>query len=233
MMTKEMVTVILPVHNEEKMLERNVKGLTGILEKSLGDFEIIISEDGSTDRTPEIVKKLESSRVRVIQRKKRIGKGAAIRSAASYAKGNIIIFMDADLASNPEHVKDLVRLIDGGASIVIGSRYHRGSKTNRNLVRYFASRGFNLLVRVILGSRLKDHQCGFKAFRKDKVLPIVNKVENRSWFWDTEFLVRAQREGLRIHEIPIEWREVPGSKLNLVRDTYNMAHSLIEFRMKG
>lgn len=233
MMAKEMVTVILPVHNEEKVLERNVKDLTRMLGKSLGDFEIIISEDGSTDRTPEIVKGLESERVRVIQRKKRAGKGAAIKSAASYAKGNIIIFMDADLASNPDHVKELVKVIEDGASIVIGSRYHRGSRANRNLVRYFASRSFNFLVRIILGSRLKDHQCGFKAFRKDKVLPIVNKVENRSWFWDTEFLVRAQREGLRIHEIPIEWREVPGSKLRLFKDTCNMAHSLIEFKLKG
>jgi glycosyltransferase involved in cell wall biosynthesis len=231
-MAKEKVSVILPIYNEERILERNVKRLTKVLERSLDDFEVIISEDGSTDRTPEIAKSLKTENVRILQNRKRMGKGAAIKNAASYAKGNVIIFMDADLASNPEHVKDLVELMSHGASIVIGSRYLKGSRANRNLIRYFASKSFNWLVRVMLGSGLSDHQCGFKAFRKDDVLPVINSIEDERWFWDTEFLVRAQRNGLKVAEVPIEWEEAADSKFRLLRDTCHMAHSLLSFKLK-
>lgn len=231
-MAKETVSVILPVYNEEIILKKNVKELKDSLEKSLDDFEIIISEDGSTDRTPEIVRSLQSEKIRVLQGRKRRGKGAAIKSATAYAKGKFVIFMDADLASNPAQVKQLIKLLDRGAAIVIGSRYLGGSKANRTPLRHFASKSFNWLVRIILGSRLTDHQCGFKAFRKDLVVPIINEVEDERWFWDTELLVRCQRKGLNIVEVPIEWEECSDSKFRLLSDTCHMAHSLLSFKLK-
>jgi len=232
-MAREMVSVILPAYNEERRLGESVRKLEKVLEKTLGEFEIIISEDGSSDRTVDIAKALESGRVRLYNNGKRMGKGAAIKSAAGYARANIIVFMDADLASNPEHVARLVDFIEKGAAIVIGSRYLKESKTRRSATRYVASRGFNWLVRNALGSKLTDHQCGFKAFRKDLVLPIINDVKERGWFWDTELLVRAQRKGLKIAEIPIEWKETPGSRFNLLPDAFRMACALARFRLNG
>lgn len=231
MMAKEMVSVILPVYNEEKVLKDSVKSLESTLERILGDFEIIISEDGSTDRTLDISKSLQSERVRILHEGKRRGKGAAIKSAAACAKGDIIIFMDADLASNPTYVEQLVSLLRSGAAIVIGSRYLKGSVAERTPLRYFASKSFNFLVRVLLGSKLSDHQCGFKAFRRDLVLPVINEVEDERWFWDTELLVRAQRKGLKVAEIPIGWKEAPDSKFRLLNDTLHMAHSLVSFKL--
>jgi glycosyltransferase AglD len=235
-MGKAKVSVIVPAYNEELRLSDSVRKLEGVLEKSLcgaGAFEIIISEDGSSDRTAEIARSLESGRIRLHRNGKRMGKGAAIRNAAAYAKGSIIVFMDADLASDPEQVKTLVDYIEGGAAIVIGSRYLRDSRARRSATRYVASRGFNWLVRTVLGSKLSDHQCGFKAFRKDLVLPVINEVQDPGWFWDTELLVRAQRRGLEIAEIPIGWREAPGSRFRLLPDAFRMACALARFRMKG
>jgi len=232
-MRRPTLSVIVPAHNEGKTLKRNVKRLEKVLDGFFDDFEIIISEDGSTDDTVEIARSLKSGRVRVLSNGKRIGKGAAIMSAASYAKADIMVFMDADLASDPTHVKKLVDYIDGGAAVVIGSRYLKGSKTKRDLVRYVASKGFNLLVRTLLGSKLSDHQCGFKAFRKDLVLPVIDEIEERGWFWDTELLVRAQRNGLTVQEIPIEWKEAPGSRFRLLHDSTQMGLGLLRFKIRN
>lgn len=230
-MARELVSVILPVHNEAAVLKNTVNRLEKSLGQMLGDFEIIISEDGSTDSTVQVAKGLKNERVRLLHNGKRMGKGAAIKSAAAYAKGGIVLFMDADLASHPSHIKDLVRLLNGGADIVIGSRYLKESKAKRTFMRDVASKSFNFLVRTLLGSRIMDHQCGFKAFRKDTVLSVINEVEERKWFWDTELLVRAQRKGLKVVEIPIEWNEMPGSKFRLLGDTLHMAHGLIRFKI--
>jgi glycosyltransferase involved in cell wall biosynthesis len=227
------ISIILPVYNEGNILRDNIKDLKRILSKYLDDYEIIISEDGSTDNTLEIAKSLEDERLFVLDGRARAGKGAAIMKAASQAKGNMIVFMDADLASNPVHVNDVVKHLAQGTDIVIGSRYLKESKAERNVVRYVASKGFNFLVRLFLGSQLSDHQCGFKAFRKDAVLPIIGQVKDRGWFWDTEFLVRAQRRKLDITEIPIEWREEPDSKFNLVSDSLKMGLCLIRFTLRG
>lgn len=232
-MGRGMVSVILPAYNEGAVLHDNVKRLEAMLAGFLDDFEIIISEDGSTDGTGEIAKSMESRRVRVLRNSARLGKGAAIRRAAGQSRGDIVIFMDADLASNPQHVRELVRLMESGADIVIGSRYLKESRAKRTAVRYVASKGFNWLVRTALGSRLSDHQCGFKAFRKERVLPIIEEVEDEKWFWDTELLVRAQKKGLDVKEIPIEWKEARGSKFRLLRDTANMGMSLLRFRLKN
>ncbi len=232
-MKRRAVSVILPAYNESMNLEGNVKRLEATLERVLDDFEIIISEDGSTDGTCDVARRLEAGRIRVLCNGSRLGKGAAIRKAAGRSSGNIIIFMDADLASNPAHVGELVSIIESGAGMVIGSRYLQDSKAKRSLIRYIASRGFNWLVRNVLGSRLSDHQCGFKAFRKDLVLPIMDEVEDEKWFWDTELLVRAQKKGVRIAEIPIEWKESKGSKFRLLQDSAYMGLSLARMRMKG
>ena len=232
-MKKGLVSVILPVYNEEAIIRDNIKVLSEIMERTGQDYEIIISEDGSTDKTVDVARRLVSERIRLLHNPMRLGKGAAIRNAANEARGDIILFMDADLASNPSKVAELLDHINKGADIVIGSRYHKDSKIKRTPVRYVASRTFNLLVNVVLGSKLTDHQCGFKAFRKGPALEVIGLVREKGWFWDTEFLVRAQRKGLKIAEIPLEWSESQNSKFNLVRDSAKMFASLVRFGING
>lgn len=228
----EKISLILPVYNEERNLRGNVKVLENLLDRDFGEYEIIILDDGSNDTTPTIAKELQNFKIRTISNKKRIGKGASIKQAAKESIGEILIFVDADLASNPNEIKKLVEIISSGADIVIGSRYLKESKTSREIVRYFASKSFNILVRMLLGSKLSDHQCGFKAFRRS-ALEVIDKVESKKWFWDTEFLVRAQRDGLKISEIPIEWKEMKDSKFNLIKDSIHMGISLVKFKIKN
>lgn len=231
-MPKAKVSVIVPAYNEEKVLEKNIRDLDRRLGKVLDDYEIIISEDGSTDKTAQIAKSLESGRIRISSNGKRKGKGAAIRCAAAKAEGNSVFFMDADLASDLSQLSRLLSKLESGTDIVIGSRYLKESKAKRNFIRHFASKSFNTIVRLTLNSKIRDHQCGFKAFRKDSVLPVIEEVDDQRYFWDTELLVRAQRKGLKIEEIPIEWKEADDSKYRLIRDTVHMARSLISFRLK-
>jgi glycosyltransferase involved in cell wall biosynthesis len=228
------VSVILPVYNEGKVLRRSVAKLeTTLSDAKIGDFEIIISENGSTDDTVQTAKSLEGARIRVLHERNRLGKGAAIRSAAEYSKGEVIIFMDADLASEPDTTRELVSFINNGADIVIGSRYHPESKTKRDPVRIFASKGFNWMVREAFGSKLLDHQCGFKSFRKQTVLPILDEIHDQRWFWDTEFLIRAQRKGLKIKEIPVVWIEAKDSRFHLFRDSVQMLGAMLIFKIRG
>lgn len=226
------ISIVIPAYNEELKLERSMILLTREMDRLGCDYEIIISEDGSTDRTAAIARNLRSDRVRSIHSESRNGKGNAIRTASLEAEGDFVIFMDADLASNPKGIKDLICELDNGSAMVIGSRYVAGSSTRRHPVRLIASKGFNWLVRVLLGSKIKDHQCGFKAFRKDKVLPVIKEIESTDWFWDTELLVRLQRQGLSAKEVPIEWDEKGDSKFRLFQDTYNMAKNLIGFKIR-
>ena len=227
------ISVILPVYNEEKVLKKSVESIKKVLDAMPNKYEIIISEDGSTDRSAEIAKSLECGTIRVLNNKERKGKGAAIKHAAELATGNIIIFMDADLASHPGYITNLIKMFDSGAAIVTASRYHKDSTAKRTPIRHFASKSFNLLVKIVLDSKLSDHQCGFKAFRKDLLMPVIDEVEDGKWFWDTELLVRAQRKGLRIVEIPIEWTEDEDSKFRLFGDTLHMAYSLLSFKIKN
>ena len=230
---KGRVSVILPVHNEEAAIRGSMASVADSVRACCRDFEIIISEDGSTDRTVEIAREMVSKRVKLLHARERMGKGAAIRKAVGHCTGDIVIFMDADLASNPAQVADLVRIMEGGADIVIGSRYMKESKASRTPVRFAASKCFNWLVRNILGSKLSDHQCGFKAFRKDTVLPIIDEIEDQKWFWDTELLVRAQKGGLKVIETPIEWKEADTSRFRLLEDALNMGISLARFRLRN
>lgn len=232
-MAKTMFSVIIPAYNEERTIRASVEKLHTVLSGARGEFEIIISEDGSTDRTHEIAKSLERDGIKVLHMDDRQGKGAAIKKAIQQARGENIIFMDADMASDPDHVLELAGRLENGAEIVIGSRYLAASEARRTLLRDVASRSFNFLVRLVLGSALTDHQCGLKAFRKASILPLINEVESRDWFWDAELLVRAQRKGIRVEEVPIRWVESGDSKFRLVKDTYHMGMSLARFRLKG
>ena len=226
------VSVILPVFNEGKVLRQSVAKLEKILSAAgIGEFELIISENGSTDDTVAAAKSLEGKGIRVLHESRRQGKGAAIKAAAEMARGKTLIFMDADLASAPDQMLMLISFIDQGADIVIGSRYLPESRVKRDPMRDIASKGFNWLIRTSLGSTVRDHQCGFKSFRKDTILPVICEIKDQRWFWDTELLVRAQRKGLKIKEIPIEWVEASDSKFRLMQDSFHMLGALIRFRM--
>jgi len=227
--TDQRVSVVLPAYNEAKRLENAVRKVEEYLKKLGYDYEIIIAEDGSTDGTDEIARRLarDNPRIRHIHSDERLGRGRALTRAFKEAKGNIVVYMDVDLSTDLEHLKELINAILDSYDVATGSRLVEGSKTKRPLKRDIASRGYNFLVRLLLRSKIHDHQCGFKAFRKDAILKISEKVRDTHWFWDTETLVVAQRLGYSVKEIPVRWVHGGDTKVRFGKDVLYMFSQII------
>ncbi len=208
-----MISIVFPAYNEAERIEKAIKETEKFLKKINYDYEIIVAEDGSTDGTDKIVQRLVNERIRLFHSDVRLGRGKALMNAFEKAKGEIVISMDVDLATNIKHLKDLIEAIENGYDIAIGSRLIEGSKAKRSFERLLYSKVYNFLVRALLKSKIKDHQCGFKAFKKDIVVKLGKEAKDNHWFWDTEILVLAQRKGYKIKEIPVEWTEGKDTKV--------------------
>ncbi|MCK5233180.1 MAG: glycosyltransferase family 2 protein [Candidatus Aenigmarchaeota archaeon] len=226
-MRKSVISIIVPTYNSEGFLEKNIKIIISTAKKLKTPFEIIIAEDGCSDRTPKIAEKLSKKYSCVFHQhyKEKLGRGRALKKAFMRAKGNIIVYMDDDLATDLVHLPELMHpVLDDGFDVVTGSRLMVGSKViGRPAKREIASRAFNFFVRLLLHSRLYDHQCGFKAFKKNTVKPILPAVKDSHWFFDTEILVRAQRRNLRVKEIPVIWQDdLRESTVHFLKDAKNM-----------
>lgn len=226
------VSVVLPAYNEETTLEHTVDQTIHTLEEFLepDTFEVLIAEDGSDDQTPEIAARLADAddRIRFMHGEERLGRGQALSQAFRASHGSVIAYLDTDLATDMRHLEELITTIQSGAAdIATGSRWIPGRIADRPVERKLPSRVYNRLVRVVLGSSLRDHQCGFKAFDRAAVLSLLDTVEDNHWYWDTELLVRAQRAGYRIHEFPVEWEAKTDSKVDIVRDVLGMGSGIV------
>ena len=222
---KVLVSVVLPAYNEVNHLETAVTEVSQALTEIDYPFEIVIAEDGSTDGTAERSEQLAQKYpfVRHIHGEKRLGRGTALSNAFRQCNGEVFVYMDLDLSTDLKSLKPLVDAITvEGYDFSTGSRMLPESRVERTLGRSISSKSYNFLVRHMLGSKLVDHQCGFKAFRKEPVLSLLGEVEATHWFWDTEILVRAHRHGFKIKEIPVKWRSGEGTKVNLAKDSWRM-----------
>ncbi len=222
------VSIVLPAYNEAKNIEKAVKAVIETMEKTNYDYEVIIAEDGSTDGTDRIASKLaDGRRVIHLHSDRRLGRGKALNRAFTFAKGEVVAFLDVDLSTDMSHLPEL---IDSALrhGIAIGTRLSKDSVTERPLKRDLPSRVYNFLVRLLLKSKVSDHQCGFKAFRKDVILSIIPEVKDNHWFWDTEVLVIAQRKGYRIVEIPVRWRQGEETRVNVAKDSLYMFKCLLK-----
>jgi hypothetical protein len=219
------VSVIFPAYNEADVLEDTIKKVILNLDTFADSYEIIIAEDGSTDGTNKLASMLaeKDTRIKHIHRQKRLGRGTALKNSFKKSSGEIIVYMDLDLATDLSHLRELIEAINiEGFDLATGSRLLSKSKVNRSWTRNLASSSYNLIVRKLLGSRIKDHQCGFKSFRREPLLILVDEVEATHWFWDTEILVRANRRGYKIKEIPVLWNSGKETKVRLLKDSLNM-----------
>ena len=224
------VSVVLPAHNEAGILEPAVMEIIKILNKYSEAYEIVIAEDGSTDGTDKKADELSkrSPNVRHLHSKKRLGRGKALKNAFQQSSGEILVYMDVDLATDVRQLKELIESIDKeGYDFATGSRLLPESKVERSGTRNITSIIYNFMVRAVLGSKVKDHQCGFKAFRREALLQLLEEVEASHWFWDTELLVRAHRRGFRIREIPVLWKSGRETKVRLLHDSFYMGWQIL------
>lgn len=216
------LSLILPVYNGCEELKRNFMPIyKGVVAGR--DAEIIIAEDGSTDCTKKVAMDFARMKnVKLLSKKRRTGKGGAIRSAIAVAKGRTIGYMDIDLAVPLKYVYMAVEKVEDGNKIVVGSRYAKGAKTTRSFHRFFESASYNYLMRIFLGSNLKDHQCGFKFWDGEYIRKAIKEVDDNYWFFDSEILVRAERKGITPYELPVEWHEGRNTKVK----TYDILYFL-------
>ncbi|MGW1885597.1 glycosyltransferase [Streptomyces sp. NPDC001970] len=211
--------VVIPVYNEEKDLEPCVRRLHSHLARTFPyGFRITVADNASTDRTPQVAAALEASIPGVrTYRLEQKGRGRALRTVWGASDAPVLAYMDVDLSTDLNALLPLVApLISGHSDLAIGSRLARASRVVRGPKREFVSRAYNLILRGSLAARFSDAQCGFKAIRRDVAQRLLPMVEDTGWFFDTELLVLAERAGLRIHEVPVDWVDDPDSTVHIV-----------------
>ncbi len=214
------IDVVVPVCNEEADLERNVQRLQAYLRDHFPvSARVTIVDNGSTDGTwpiaDALARELPGVRATRVPWK---GRGGALAQAWLDSDAQVLAYMDVDLATDLDALLPLVApLLSGHSDLSIGSRLSRGARVVRGPRRELISRCYNLVLKLMLGVGFRDAQCGFKAIRADVAHRLLPLVEDRGWFFDTELLVLAEQAGLRIHEVPVDWRDDPDSRVDIVR----------------
>ncbi|MFB4310196.1 glycosyltransferase [Actinomadura sp. GTD37] len=215
-----LVEVVVPVHNEERVLAASVERLHAYLAGTFPyPFRVTVADNASTDATWPIAEDLAARlpHVRAVRLEQK-GRGRALRHVWSGSDADVVAYMDADLSTDLDAFLPLVApLISGHSDLAIGSRLTRGSAVVRGPRREVVSRCYNLLLRTTLAARFSDAQCGFKAARTEIVQALLPEVEDEAWFFDTELLLLAERGGLRIHEVPVDWVDDPDSRVDVLR----------------
>jgi glycosyltransferase involved in cell wall biosynthesis len=235
---KPQIDVVVPVHDEEAGLEHSIRRLHRFLAAEFPfSWRIIIADNASTDATPQIADRLaaELPRVEAVHLERK-GRGRALRAAWAASRAQVVCYMDVDLSTDLRALLPLVApLLSGHSDLAIGTRLAHGARVVRGPRRELISRGYNGLLHVALRTRFSDAQCGFKAVRTDALRGLLDDVRDDGWFFDTELLVVAQRRGLRIHEVPVDWVDDPDSRVDIVRtaldDLFGVARLMTSGRL--
>lgn len=213
------VDIVIPVYQEATGLEASVLRLHSYLIANFPfSFRITIADNASTDGTWVIAQQLEEAipGVRAVHLDEK-GRGRALGRVWSNSDAAVLAYMDVDLSTDLAALLPLVApLLSGHSDVAIGSRLSRSSRVTRGTKREFISRCYNVILRTTLSTQFSDAQCGFKAIRADRARELLPLVEDTGWFFDTELLVIAERAGLRIHEVPVDWVDDPDSSVDVV-----------------
>jgi putative flippase GtrA len=230
------IDIVVPVYNEQAGLERSIRRLHDFLTANMPYvWRIVIADNASTDATLAIARGLacELSDTVVLHVEAK-GRGRALRSAWSTSDAEILCYMDVDLSTDLRALLPLVSgLISGHSDLAIGTRLAPGSRVMRGPRRELISRAYNRLLRISLGARFSDAQCGFKAIHADAARRLLATVEDQAWFFDTELLMAAQRQGLRIHEVAVDWADDPDSRVDIVSTALADLRGVVRLRMQG
>ncbi len=227
------VSILIPAYNEERRLPKTLASVKSFVERQRVPIEVIVVNDGSTDRTARLVRAgMEIwPALRLVDAPHR-GKGGAVRAGVLAARGQFVAIADADLSMPVEQFTRFNAQVFARCDVAIGSREAPGSRRfNEQVYRHLMGRFFNLLVQMLLLSGIKDTQCGFKVLRRSVALELCRSQTIDGWAFDVEWLVIARLRGYAIEEIPIDWyHEARSSQIHPLRDSINMTRELLKIR---
>jgi glycosyltransferase involved in cell wall biosynthesis len=230
------VEIVVPVYNEQSTLERSIRRLHDFLSAELPfAWRIVIADNASTDATLAIARalavELAGTTVLHLDRK---GRGRALRSAWTASDADVLCYMDVDLSTDLRALLPLVSgLVSSHSEVAIGTRLAPGSRVVRGRRRELISRSYNRLLALALRARFSDAQCGFKAIRADAARELLPAIQDQGWFFDTELLVLAQRRGMRIHEVAVDWVDDPDSRVDIVSTALTDLRGVMRLRFDG
>jgi glycosyltransferase involved in cell wall biosynthesis len=227
-------SIVIPAYNEASRLGSTLDRVLNYVISQCWDAEVIIVNDGSRDRTTDLVREYTQRYpfLRLIENPGNRGKGYSVRNGMLNAVGDALLFSDADLSSPIEEAPKLFHAIEDGADIAIGSRWLKpDTQTKRqSLLRQFYGRAFNVALRVLLGLRQKDTQCGFKAFTRAAAQRIFPQQQIERWGFDPEILYLAHRYRFSVAEVPVSWAHVEGTRISPLRDGLRMFGEVLKIR---
>ena len=230
-------SVVIPAFNESARIPATLEEVVACIRAREWDAEVIVVDDGSGDNTAQVVLDFANSapEVRLIQNRQNRGKGYSVRNGMLNARGDILLFSDADFSSPIYEAVKLIGAINDGAEVAFGSRWLLAeTQTKRqSRLRQFVGRAYNLLLRVALGLPYKDTQCGFKAFTRKAAEVIFTRQQIEGWGFDPEILFIARKFGIALQEVAVEWANDDRSKINPITDGVKMFWELLRIRYYG
>lgn len=232
-----MLSVVIPCYNEELRLPRTIEQVERFLAAKGKDYELILVDDGSADGTRRVMDDAarRNPRIRIQALPHNRGKGRALAVGIEAAKGDEILVTDADLSTPIEELDDLQAALDAGAGVAIASRALRASRVevSQPLYRVLMGKGFNLIVQAVLLPGIWDTQCGFKLFRADVAHRIFAHLRTDGFGYDPEVLYRARKQGVKIVEVPVVWRNSAPTKVSPIRSSLDMLKHVVRVRFTG
>lgn len=232
-MTELYLSVIIPCLNEEARLGRTLEQIVDYLRRQKYSGEIIVVDDGSQDRTVAVAReKLSGVPSQILETGRNQGKGEAVKRGMLTAGGQYLLFTDADLSTPIGEVEHLIGYLKDGCDIAIGSRGLPGSRVEirQNFIREMMGRTFNRFARLLSFRQIRDSQCGFKCFRNAVAKNLFQAQKIKGFSFDAEILYLAQKRGYRIAEVPVIWRNSRNSRVDMVKDSFQMLVDLVKIR---
>ncbi|MDA1218168.1 MAG: glycosyltransferase family 2 protein [Chloroflexi bacterium] len=229
------VDIIIPVYNEERDLPKSIKKLTEFLEANLANpWQVIIADNASTDGTRAVSEGLCTQYPHVNYRYlSQKGRGRALRATWLESDADLLSYMDVDLSTDLAYFPPMIKALESDCHLAIGSRLSRDSIVARSFKREFISRAYNLMIRAMFFTTFPDAQCGFKALTRQAAQAIVPQIKNNNWFFDTELLIIAAKNGYRIKSVPVKWDDDPNSSVNVISTVTEDLKGLLRLRFGG
>lgn len=231
-MSKPYLSLVLPLYNEGPTLEQSLRTIYKSLQKIKKSWEVILVDDKSSDDTLAIVKKIlpNLKNTTLIAHQENQGRGKAVSDGIKVSKGIYSGFLDVDLEVSSDYIPLFIKELGDGYDCVIGNRFYEKNITA--VTRVVSSAGYKLIVRSLLNLPINDTEAGYKFFNREKILPILNQIKNKGWFWDTEICARAYWDGLKLSQIPVLFirRLDKKSTVRLIPDTWDYLKSIYQFR---